>query len=87
MTACAPTTQYRYLTTKYRSADYECMLSPKGQLPSTASSEVVSNRIAGISEAELDCRTQLWKQGEKAKMREELVAEINAARGEEKPKD
>lgn len=54
---------------------------PRGQLDRAVPAEVVADRITGIAEAGEDCRQQLHRAGEKAKLREEVLAEINAERG------
>lgn len=60
------------------------MGQPRGQLSHEAPADLVSERIAGIAEAGEDCRQKLSRAGEKAKLREEVLAEINAERGGKK---
>lgn len=72
-----------FLTPTFQSGELECRDAPRGQLPDTATNEVVADRIIGIDEAGEDCRQKLARAKMKVEVFNEVVAEVNAGK---KPK-
>jgi hypothetical protein len=68
-----------FLTPTFQSAELTCAREPKGQLPSTATNEQVSNRIVDIDEAGEDCRQKLDRTKMKIEVFNEIVEQQKAA--------
>ena len=76
-----------FLTPQFRSDELVCMDAPRGQLPSTATNGQVADRVVGIDEAGEDCRQKLARAKMKVEVFDEVVADVNKAKGKKvKPK-